>query len=231
MSSHDHGHDHDHDRSHDHKHDHGHFDEAAPTWDDDPAKVERARATAVLLRDTLELKGTERVLEVGGGTGQLSLALAEHVGSVLVTDASAGMVEVARANIDRSGHADRLTAQRLDLVSDPPPEGTFDGVWAQLALHHVHDVSLLLQRVRALLAPGGWVAVVELDDDRAGAFHAKHEDFTGHHGFDRDGFAQLLSDSGFRDITVSDAGSVKKELGGDDQGRGTFGMFLAVGRA
>ncbi|MEO7268584.1 MAG: class I SAM-dependent methyltransferase [Knoellia sp.] len=221
------------DHQHEHKNegDHGHFDAAASTWDADPAKLERARATAVLLRETLGLTGTERVLEIGGGTGQLSIALADHVAAVLVTDASPGMVDVARDNIERAGLADRLTTERLDLVTDPPPEGSFDGVWAQLALHHVRDVGLLLQRVKALLAPGGWVAVVELDDDRAGTFHANHDNFTGHDGFDRESFANLLRDSGFHDVSVVDAGSVEKELGGDHQGRGTFATFLAVGLA
>ncbi|WP_353952822.1 class I SAM-dependent methyltransferase [Knoellia sp. S7-12] len=210
---------------------HGHFDDAASTWDADPAKIERARATADLLKGALALTGTERVLEIGGGTGQLSLSLADHVAAVLVTDASPGMVDVARANIEQAGSADRLTAQRLDLVTDPLPDGRFDGVWAQLALHHVREIDLLLERVKAILVPGGWVAIVELDDDRAGAFHAHHEDFTGHHGFDRDAFAERLRATGFHDVTVSDAGSIEKELGGDDQGRGTFAMFLAVGRA
>ena len=210
---------------------HGHFDSAASTWDDDPAKVERARATANLLAQVLPLRGDERVLEVGGGTGQLSLALADRVGSVLVTDASPGMVEVARANIERLGVGDRLAAQRLDLVSDPLPDDRFDGAWAQLALHHVADLDALLARVHESLVPGGWLAVVDLDDDRAGAFHAHLEDFTGHHGFDREAFAERLRRNGFRDVTVSDAGSVEKELGGDDQGRGTFTMFLAVAHA
>ena len=210
---------------------HGHFDSAASTWDDDPAKVERARATANLLAQVLPLRGDERVLEVGGGTGQLSLALADRVGSVLVTDASPGMVEVARANIERLGVGDRLSAQRLDLVSDPLPDDRFDGAWAQLALHHVADLDALLARVHESLVPGGWLAVVDLDDDRAGAFHAHLEDFTGHHGFDREAFAERLRRNGFRDVTVSDAGSVEKELGGDDQGRGTFTMFLAVAHA
>ncbi|PRY57533.1 methyltransferase family protein [Knoellia remsis] len=224
--------DHDHDHvDHPNGRGHSHFDEAAATWDDDPAKVERARSTAALLADALDLQGTERVLEIGGGTGQLSLALADRVGSVLVTDASAGMVEVARANIERAGLTDRLVAQRLDLLSDEPPADSFDGVWSQLALHHVRGIDDLLARVHDTLEPGGWFAVVELDDDRAGAFHAHHDDFDGHHGFDRDSFAERLRANGFRDVTLTDAGSVEKELGGDDQGRGTFSMFLAVGRA
>ncbi|MDT0214245.1 class I SAM-dependent methyltransferase [Rothia sp. ARF10] len=211
--------------------DHGHFDDAAATWDDDPAKVERAHNTAALLADALPLRGDERVLEIGGGTGRLSLALADRVGSVLVTDASEGMVDVARANFERAGVGDRLDARRLDLVADPLHVERFDGAWAQLALHHVEDLDTLLGRVHELLVPGGWLAVVDLDDDRAGAFHAHHDDFTGHHGFDRDAFAERLRRSGFRDVTVRDAGSVEKELGGDHQGRGTFGMFLAVGHA
>ncbi len=218
---------------HDHGNDQGHrhFDEVATTWDDDPAKIERARDTAALLRRTLDLRGTERVLEIGGGTGQLSLALADDVASVLVTDASPAMVDVARANIDAAGLTERLTAQRLDVVTDDLTAERFDGVWAQLALHHVREVDLLLERVRSVLVPGGWLAVVDLDDDRAGAFHANHDDFTGHDGFDRDAFAERLSRAGFHDVTVSDAGSVEKELGGDDQGRGTFSTFLAVARA
>lgn len=211
--------------------DHGHFDSAATTWDDDPAKVERARATADRLAQALPLRGDERVLEIGGGTGQLSLALADRVGSVLVTDASSGMVEVARANIERSGVGDRLSAQQLDLVTDPMPADRFDGAWAQLALHHVQDLDALLGRVREVLVPGGWLAVVDLDDDRVGAFHANFEDFTGHHGFDREAFAERLRHNGFHDVSVVDGGSIEKELGGDSQGRGTFSMFLAVGHA
>ena len=211
--------------------DHGHFDDAASTWDDDPAKIERARATAQVLRDALHLTGNESVLEIGGGTGQLSLALADDVASVIITDASAGMVEVARRNIDAAALGDRFGAEQLDLVSNTPPREKFDGVWTQLALHHVQEIDKLLERIRGLLVPGGWLAVVDLDDDREGAFHAHYEDFTGHHGFDRDAFAERMRRNGFHDVTVTDAGTVEKELGGDDQGRGTFGMFLAVGRA
>lgn len=215
------------------EHQHGtepdHFDEASKTWDDDPAKLERARNTAALLRDRLPLNGSERVLEIGGGTGQLSLNLADAVGSVTVSDAAAGMVAAAEANIRAAGLGDRFTAVRLDLTTEPAPGAPFDGAWSQLAWHHVADIDLLLRRTRDALAPGGWLAVIELDTDADGDFHAHHAEFTGHHGFDRDAFAERMRAAGFVDVTVQDAGSVENELGG--RGRRTFTMFLAIGHA
>ena len=206
-----------------------HFDEAARTWDDDPAKLDRARATAALLRHRLPLNGSERVLDIGGGTGQLSLQLADAVGSVTVVDTSAGMVEVAAANIEAAGLGERFAAVQLDLGSEPAPNFPFDGAWSQLAWHHVPDGDALLRRVRSSLVAGGWLAIVELDTDAAGDFHSHHDDFTGHHGFDRADFAARMREAGFRGVTVEDAGTVERELEG--RGRRTFTTFLAIGYA
>ena len=74
------------------------FDERAATWDDDPAKVERARVVAAAIRSTLALQGSERLLEHGAGTGLLSEALGADVGSITMADTSAGMRQVMRPN-------------------------------------------------------------------------------------------------------------------------------------
>lgn len=206
-----------------------HFDAAASTWDEDPAKIERARRTAQLLRERLPLSGTERVLDIGGGTGQLSLFLADAVGAVTISDASAGMVETAIGNIRAAGLGDRFTALQLDLTAEPAPGAPFDGAWSQLALHHVPDVDRLLRTVHNSLKSGGWFAVIDLDTDAAGAFHAKHPDFHGHHGFDREEFAERLVLAGFTDVTVTDGGLLEKE--GLAEGTRTFPMFLAIGYA
>lgn len=206
----------------------GHFDEAAATWDDDPTKIERARAVAQLLRQRLPLTGTERVLDVGAGTGQLSLHLADAVGGATVSDVSTGMVAAARGNIERAGLSDRFEARQLDLTREEAPGPPYDGVWSMLALHHVVDLALLLRRMHAALRPDGWVAVVDLDADDRGAFHRHHPDFEGHHGFDRARFAALLEDAGFRAVELHDAGQVDKEVGDTVE---PFPMFLAVARA
>lgn len=189
------------------------FDDEAASWDD-ADKLERTRRAAGLLRERLTLTGTERVLDLGAGTGQLSLHLADAVGEVLVTDASRGMVEVAQRNIEAAGLTRRFEALQLDLTTDtPPPTASFDGVWSMLALHHVPDLDVLLARVHDLLRPGGWLAVIDLDHDVDGAFHAHvGDDFEGHHGFDRDALRHSLERVGFAAVSFSNAGVVDKEL-------------------
>lgn len=219
-----HGHEH---GGHDHEGGNGRFDDAAATWDEDPAKIERARRVAELLRERLPLTGSDRVLDVGAGTGQLSLHLADAIGGATVSDVSAGMVDMARRNIEKAGLTDRFEACQLDLTQEEAPGTPYDGAWSMLALHHIQDLPGLLSRIHAALRPGGWVAVVDLDADDGGAFHRHVPDFDGHHGFDRTRFGALLEEAGFSEVELHDAGQVEKEVGDDVE---PFPMFLAIAR-
>lgn len=67
------------------------FDEKAKTWDDDPAKVHRARVVAEAIRSAVPLGSSTRLLEYGAGTGMVSQTLADHVGPITLAEPSAGM--------------------------------------------------------------------------------------------------------------------------------------------
>ena len=201
-------------------HEHQGFDDAAATWDDDAGHEERQVAVIQAIKEAVVLSPRMRALDVGGGTGRLSILLADLVGSVVVTDPSAGMVQVARERIQAAGLSDRLRAVQVDLTTDPL-DGTYDVVWSSMALHHVQDLDGLLRSVAELLVDGGRLAIADLDEDRDGAFHADKVDFGGHHGFDRQRLAEQLADAGFADVRFVDATTILK---GDRE----FGVFLCT---
>jgi ubiquinone/menaquinone biosynthesis C-methylase UbiE len=200
-------------------HEHERFDDAAATWDDDPGHERRQVAVARAIEGAVNLGPGMRALDVGGGTGRLSILLADRVGSVVVTDPSAGMVQVARERIEAAGLSDRLRAVQADLTIDRL-DAAFDVVWSSMALHHVPDLEGLLRSVAGLLVDGGRLAIADLDEDPDGAFHDK-VDFDGHHGFDRQRLAERLARAGFTDVSFVDATTILK---GDRE----FGVFLCT---
>jgi 2-polyprenyl-3-methyl-5-hydroxy-6-metoxy-1,4-benzoquinol methylase len=127
-----------------HMHEHQRFDDAATTWDDDPGHERRQVSIAQAIKEAVHLSPRMSAVDVGGGTGRLSILLADLVGSVVVTDPSAGMVRVARERIEGAGLGDRLRAVQADLTTDGL-DGAYDVVWSSMALHHVQDLDGLLR--------------------------------------------------------------------------------------
>jgi ubiquinone/menaquinone biosynthesis C-methylase UbiE len=177
-------------------------------------------AVAQAIKEAASLTPRMKALDVGAGTGRLSILLADQVGSVMVTDPSAGMVQVARERIEAAGLSDRLRVVQADLTTDRLV-GNFDVVWSSMALHHVRDLDGLLRSVADLLADGGRLFIADLDEDPDGAFHADKVDFDGHHGFPRQRLAEQLASAGFADVSFVDATTILK---GDRQ----FGVFLCT---
>jgi SAM-dependent methyltransferase len=203
-----------------HVHEHKRFDDEAATWDDDPGHEKRQLAVAKAITEAVELSPRMSAVDVGGGTGRLSILLADLVGSVVVTDPSAGMVQVARERIAAAGLSDRLRAVRADLTTDRL-DGAYDVVWSSMALHHVQNLDGLLRSAAELLVHGGRLLIADLDEDPDGGFHADKVDFDGHHGFNRQRLAGQLARAGFRDIDFVDATTIRK----NDR---EFGVFLCV---
>ena len=201
-------------------HEHQGFDDRAATWDDDPDHERRQVAVARAIEEAVSLDPRMSAVDIGGGTGRLSILLADRVGSVVVTDPSAGMVQVARERIEAARLSDRLRAVQADLSTDRL-DGAYDVVWSSMAMHHVQNLDRLLRSVAELLVEGGRLAIADLEKDADGAFHADRADFDGHHGFDRDDLAERLARAGFADVSFLDATTILK----DDR---EFGLFLCT---
>lgn len=193
------------------------FDERAATWDDDPAKVERAHAIAERIREVLALDPGMRVLEYGSGTGLVSQALRDRVGPLTLADSSQGMLEVLRAKV-AAGTIAGARVWDLDLARDAVPDERFDLVVTVMVLHHIPDLRPVLEGFATLLADGGRLCVADLERED-GSFHG--DDFEGHHGFDRRELASQLEAAGFGEIRFRHGCEITRE------GR-TYDLFLAT---
>jgi SAM-dependent methyltransferase len=94
-----------------------------------------------------------RVLEVGGGPGELSERMRKELGAeVSFLDISPRMVELARER--------GLDAEVGDVQSLPFEDGVFDTVVAAWMLYHVPDLDRGLAEMARVLRPGGALIAV-----------------------------------------------------------------------
>jgi len=94
-----------------------------------------------------------RVLEVGGGEGELAERIVEELDVELAgIDQSQGMVDVQRAK--------GIDARVGDVQALPFAEGEFDAALAAWMLYHVADLERGLAELARVLRPGGTLVAV-----------------------------------------------------------------------
>lgn len=130
------------------------FDQKARSWDDDPAKRERADAVAQGIRATIPLRSEMRALEYGCGTGLLSFALRDDFKAITLADTSRGMLQVLAEKISDAGAAQMHPVLLADGADALVPS-SFDILYSMMVLHHLPDTDASLRRFHELLAPGG----------------------------------------------------------------------------
>lgn len=138
-------------------------------WSSDPGKqwvIDQPLmdASMVRLRDTLikeaNPKAGARVLDVGCGTGAVSLAFGEAVGptgSVLGVDISDVMI--ARAT-ERAAGQDQVAFRTGDVQVDAFPEGPFDIITSRFGVMFFQDPIAAFKNLANVLSPEGKVALL-----------------------------------------------------------------------
>ncbi len=108
-----------------------------------------AEPKAELISKFLKLRGDERILDVGAGTGHLTVALARRGHRLVATD-------LAHAMLIRNPASGRALADAEHL---PFPDASFDVVVESNLLHHVEDPVAVLREMARVSR--GKIGVIE----------------------------------------------------------------------
>jgi trans-aconitate 2-methyltransferase len=105
----------------------------------------------------VSLRGNERLLDAGCGTGRLTRDLLEALprGQVVALDVSQNMLDGARAYLEPD-FGTRVQFVRCDLL-DLPFDREFDGIFSTASFHWVLDQDQLFRNLYRALRPGGWL--------------------------------------------------------------------------
>ena len=144
------------------------------------ARLER-RAKAVdevAARDAylglLDITAGEHVLDVGCGSGAVTRAIAQRVGSrglAVGLDPSPELLAVARELTHEAGLGDRAEFREGDALSLPFPDRSFDVVLCVTVLSHVPSGEAAIPELVRVLRPGGRLGVFDLDTDMTAFTH------------------------------------------------------------
>lgn len=122
-------------------------------------------------------------MDFGAGTGLIAGRLAPHVAHIVAVDISAAMLAQLASKPELAGKVETI---ERDIIAEPLGRRV-DLIVSAMAMHHVEDTDALLKALYTHLAPGGRVALADLDTE-AGGFHPPGMAGVFHHGFDREVF-------------------------------------------
>ncbi|RDL39897.1 S-adenosyl-L-methionine-dependent methyltransferase [Venustampulla echinocandica] len=209
------------------------FNAAAAGWDSNP-NVQKASSLAydAILRYFPNAHNFD-VLEIGCGTGVLSLKIAAHVHSLTAVDSAEGMIEVLKDKLFQTPEVKNILPVHA-LLEDPDdprirPDPTragieeveklaprrFDLILSHLVLHHISDLPAVFRTMFGCLKAGSSIALTDFEDfgPEARRFHPEAKmDGVERHGIPRKEVEMMLKDAGFVDVKVETAFRMEKGI-------------------
>lgn len=197
------------------------FNDIARNWDT-YRRIERAKILATKILENLEKKTNLVALEIGCGTGLISIELKENFKEIYCLDSSKEMIAVLKNKIDKS-EINNIYILENDFRDNINLLNSFDIIFSSMIFHHILDLEEEFKKIYKLLKNDGTLIIMDLNEED-GSFHRSEKGFLGHNGFKQSYFKDLLKESGFKDINIKTIYKDKKEIEGKDI---EYSLFLA----
>ncbi|MGN6297873.1 MAG: class I SAM-dependent methyltransferase [Ginsengibacter sp.] len=121
------------------------------------------KVTETMIHD-LQLKKTDTVLDIAGGTGDPALKIAAIVteGNVICTDQAEGMLAIAKKKAE-DRKIKNFTTQLAGVSNLPFEDATFNAVSCRYGFMFFPDMTLAAQEMARVLKPGGHLTTAVWD--------------------------------------------------------------------
>ncbi|MCX5854611.1 MAG: methyltransferase domain-containing protein [Deltaproteobacteria bacterium] len=145
------------------------FQEWANEYDNTLGKVKRHHKLLDLVVKVSGIKRNDQILDIGCGTGLLSLKfLTKTECTITAIDSSTQMLrifeeKIEKCNLTKKIHCVQQSAEDMDFKPDQ-----FDIIAATVALHHVENKQPVIKNIYDCLKGGGRFVIGEIDMDTTG---------------------------------------------------------------
>ncbi|HCQ88640.1 MAG TPA: class I SAM-dependent methyltransferase [Clostridium sp.] len=172
------------------------FDFEAKSWDDDK-RIARAKLISEEIDKWLGEKINNNAMEFGCGTGLITFNLKNKFKDIMMVDNSAGMIEEVNKKIkNQNVNNIRTWCGDIDEIDE---KNKYDVIYTSMTLHHIVNISKVLEKLHSLLSLEGELYIVDLVEED-GTFHSSEKGFEGHNGFNQNDLMETLKNIGFKDI-------------------------------
>ena len=134
------------------------FDKNAEKYRDEPLFAEGEDLRR--MTRSVELAGSEVLLDLGTGAGHVALAFAPHVRECIGIDISERMIGVAQ-EFSRTRGASNVRFRLGSAEGLPFPDAAFDIVTCRFTAHHFDNLPTAVAEISRVLKPGGTLLVVD----------------------------------------------------------------------
>ncbi len=104
----------------------------------------------------LDLEGSEKIADIGGGTGRIANEVSRHCRKVYVVDESSGMLSMVE-------EGESVEAVKADALNTGFIDGYFDVVMFTDVIHHIKDQEGAIKEAARILKPGGKILVLDFE--------------------------------------------------------------------
>jgi ubiquinone/menaquinone biosynthesis C-methylase UbiE len=145
------------------------FKDWANDYDNTLGKIDRHHQLLNLVAELSNVEDGEKVLDIGCGTGLLSLKFLEKAGcSITGVDSSPEMLSIFSDKIKELDLSDRIVCKLEDAKALNFKPNTFDVVASTVTLHHLTDKFPTIKKINEVLKPEGRFVLGDIDMDTTG---------------------------------------------------------------